>query len=133
MTAENLLGRSSDLRYKQPMDFGFLAPAGANATMYQDQPKTPAYIVLESLQPAQGRKDELLSSLREAALTMQQIGPDVVQSFWPLEFIEEQDDDAVVIFERYASKEAYEDIVLASAEIKAHRYVGLDLKLSCKS
>ncbi|KAJ1333120.1 (4S)-4-hydroxy-5-phosphonooxypentane-2,3-dione isomerase [Microdochium nivale] len=119
--AENLLDKSSDLRYRQPLDFGFLIPAGANATVYQDQPKTAAYIVLEFLQPAPGRRGELLDLLRDTASTMQNIGQDVVQSFWPTELVEAQDDEMVVIFQRYTSKQAYEDTVLGSEEIKAYR------------
>lgn len=101
---EALLDRPSDLRYLEPLGIGFMTRGGTQVLL-QGQ-SSNGYIVFEHLRPKPGRRSDLLASLRSLASISEGLAQEV-QSFWALGYRAEDDDETVVLFQRFSSKVAF--------------------------
>jgi quinol monooxygenase YgiN len=108
---EGLLERPSDLRFWRPTTIGFLTQsseddssanfiARGNQVSYEKQ----QYIVVDELKPRLGQKEDVLNQMRSlVALAERQTG---VLSFWVLRRDDNEQDDSLMVFSRYDSKDA---------------------------
>lgn len=117
---ESLLDRGSDLRYLEPLGIGFL--------MRQRGPDCPprqcdseGYVVFERLRAAGGAdgRNRLLELLRKLESTgLKDLDASVVASFWVLGYRPEDSDSTIVVFQRFATKQAFQDDYLTNESIK---------------
>lgn len=120
-TAESLLERGSDLRYLEPLGIGFLARQGAPNT-YDGE----GYVVIERLKAAGGidGKDSLLKLLRGLeSMSVKELDKSTLVSFWVLGYRAEDCDSTIVVFQRFATKQAFEQEFLKTESVQIMRYV----------
>ncbi|KAH8897877.1 hypothetical protein GQ53DRAFT_837637 [Thozetella sp. PMI_491] len=117
--SEALLDRPSDLRYLEPLDIGFLSRKNEPITLQGRQPGNSAagYVVMEVLRPKSECRDQLISCLRELASVVEAL-KGTVTSFWVLGYRVEDNDSAVLVFQRFGSKELYESQYLTLPKVK---------------
>lgn len=112
--SEALLDRGSDLRYMEPLSFGFMHRSGKPIKLQDKQ--TDGYVVVESFDASGTNRDALISQLvklSELAGTLS-----TVESFWPLAYRLEDNDPTIVLFQRFASSSSYESGFAANSDIQ---------------
>ncbi|CAK7235443.1 hypothetical protein SBRCBS47491_009295 [Sporothrix bragantina] len=112
--AEALLDRPSDLRFLQPTGTGFM---NRKAPAHNSRTPESEYVVIDELKPKpaadggndKAPRDQLLAALKQIADDIEK-SPlhDEVLTFWVLEYRPEYNDEALLVFARFVSKQAYE-------------------------
>lgn len=123
--SESLLERRSDLRYLEPLGIGFLARQGAPDSFSQ-RCDGEGYVVIERLKAAGGLdgKDNLLQLLRGLESTsVKTLDESTLTSFWVLGYRAEDCDSTIVLFQRFATKQAFQHEFLNDESVKIVRYV----------
>lgn len=123
--AESLLERGSDLRYLEPLGIGFLARQGApdSCSRHCDG---EGYVVIERLKAAGGidGKNGLLKLLRGLESTsVKELDKSTLASFWVLGYRAEDCDSTIVVFQRFATKQAFQQEFLKNESVQIIRYV----------
>jgi quinol monooxygenase YgiN len=116
--SEKLLDRPSDLRYMEPLGLGFMTRDWEPVVLQSQE--SQGYVVVERLKPKPGNRPQLLEAVRELSGHADAVGQGV-HTFWSLGYRAEDNDETVVLFERFASKNAYTDYFLAQPKVVAAR------------
>jgi quinol monooxygenase YgiN len=109
--AESLLDRGSDLRYLEPLGIGFLARQAAPDSP-QGHCDGEGYVVIERLKAAgvvEGRSSLLDLLRRLESISVRDLDKSTVASFWVLGYRPEDCDSTIVVFQRFATKVAFQD------------------------
>lgn len=123
--AESLLERGSDLRYLEPLGIGFLARQAA-AHNPQRHCDGEGYVVIERVEAAAGvdGKNNLLDLLRRlGSICLNELDESTVASFWVLGYRLEDCDSTIVVFQRFATKQGFQNDFLRNDSVQALRYV----------
>lgn len=125
--AESLLDRGSDLRYLEPLGIGFLTPQrGPDSSPRHCD--SEGYVVVERLRAADGAdgRDSLLALLRNLESTiLKDLEQGIVATFWVLGYRLEECDPTIVVFQRFATTQAFQEDFVANESIQAIRYAGM--------
>lgn len=123
--AESLLERGSDLRYLEPLGIGFLARQAA-AYNPQRHCDGEGYVVIERMKATRGvdGKNSLLDILRRlGSICLHELDGSTVASFWVLGYRLEDCDSTIVVFQRFTTKQCFQNDFLRNDSVKALRYV----------